>query len=121
MRTRFITCLLSLLCVASCRTTMMGPTTILSADVENLQGATVGTGRVSATATEHSFLLSHIVWGEAAPQEAFESALKQAGPGCIGLSESFVCADFVWWIPLLYTHYTYTVEGSPIYQSPQSR
>lgn len=104
------------LLIVSCRTVMMGPSTVLCSTVEDMRGATVSRERVSGTASEHALLLSHIVLGEAAPQRAVEEAMAQGGGNCIGLSEMFLSSDVVWWIPFLYTHYTYTAEGTPLYR-----
>lgn len=119
MKKLFISAVVALLCV-SCRTTMMGPSFVLCrGQLEELNGASVGQERVSATASEHAFILSHLVVGEAAPQRAVEAAVAQGGENCIGLSEAFITARFVWWIPLLYTRYTYTAEGTPVYRREQ--
>lgn len=116
MNMRILTLLLPLLC-ASCKTTMMGPATVLTSEPEALRGATISQERVTGSATEHALLFSHIVLGNAAPQRAVEDAVSRAGEHCIGLSEMFISARFAWWIPFLYTHYVYTVEGSPIYRA----
>ena len=116
MKKAFLALLLPLLCV-SCKATMMGPATVLTAEPGELRGCSIGQERVTGSATEHALLFSHIVLGNAAPQRAVEEAVSRAGEHCIGLSEMFISARFAWWIPFLYTHYVYTVEGSPIYRA----
>lgn len=118
MKRCFLSTLLALL-VVSCQTVMMGPSTVLCSAVEDMRGATLSRERVSGSASEHALLLSHIVLGEAAPQRAVEEAIAQAGENCIGLSEMFLSSEVAWWIPCLYTRYTYTAEGTPLYRDEQ--
>lgn len=47
--------------------------------------------------------------------------MRQGGAGCVGLSEAFISTRFVWWIPFLYTRYSYTAEGTPIYSYPKDQ
>ena len=116
MKTVLLFTLISLLCV-SCSSTMMGPTTVLSkGHIKDLNKASTGFERVSGTAKEHAFFLSHLVLGEAAPQRAIEAAVAQGGENCIGLSETFVTTHIIWWLPFLYTECSYTAEGTPIYR-----
>ena len=88
----------------------------VSDKIEDLNGAKNGDELIRGTASEHSFIFSHFVLGEAAPQRAVESAIKHGGENCLGLSEATITARFVWWLPLVYTHYSYTAEGKPIYR-----
>lgn len=116
MKKALLFTLISFLCV-SCSSTIMGPTTILyKGNIDDLNNTRTGFERVSGTAHEHAFLLSHLVLGKAAPQKAVESAVVQGGEDCIGLSETFVTTHIIWWLPFLYTECTYTAEGTPIYR-----
>ena len=116
MKNKLLIFFLALIC-ASCRTTLMGPSTVLCSDkIEDLNGAKIGDELIRGTASEHFFIFSHFVLGEAAPQRAVESAIKHGGENCLGLSEATITARFVWWLPLVYTHYSYTAEGKPIYR-----
>lgn len=102
---------------ASCTSTLMGPTTVLcNGHVEDLKKTSIGSERVRGTASEHTFLLSHLILGESAPQRAVETAVAQGGKNCIGLTDTSLTARIVWWIPFLYSEYTFTAEGTPIYR-----